>query len=234
MARTLAWGARGRSFKSSHPDMLYFYMEEIITQTGNMDSSEEITDNISETTSSESIEQEKANIIDRIRDKCGIEKDNIVRGLKRSALIAGVVTVMLTSSGCFSSEPYNPFLSNSPEQALAAENVVPEISQDQGYVIEKEMVESTEMEEVWNRALEFWPNSRFNEAKEYFFEEARKYSEIYPKYSPELLLPTFLSVAMTESNGGNDLGPNYVGARGWFQVIPDFHLSDFNATHEKN
>ena len=164
--------------------------------------------------------EKKGEITSRIRDKVGIG-DRAKRGLQKGILVMGAAFAILCATACDpkmdSSDPFN-----SSNQVMASENLAGE----------KDLTESPEMEEIWNRAIEFWPNTKLKGVKEDFFREAKKYSEIYPDYSAELLLPTFISVSMTESNGGNNLGPNpYSDARGWFQVVPYWHLGDFNATH---
>ncbi len=174
------------------------------------------------------LKDKKQSIIDRIGEKLGIEKDAAKRAFRKGVLVASAVFALISASACTKTvEPFDLWSDSnvSQSQVMAFEN----------NPSEKEVTESPELEEIWNRAIEFWPEARFEEVKEKFFVEAKKYSEIYPKYSPELLLPIFLSVAMTESNGGNNLGPNqYSGARGWFQVIPEYHLDEFNVAHGKN
>jgi len=166
--------------------------------------------------------KDKGSILERIRAKVGLERDKIARDLKRTALIITVVGALVLG-GCSSPELSDPF--KAPTQQVFASDSIS---------LEKEVKDSPEMVEVWDRVLDFWPNARFDETKEYFFKEAYKYSEQYPQYSPELLLTVFTSIAMTESNGGEQLGPNaYSGASGWFQVVPGFHLGEFNEAHGK-
>lgn len=163
--------------------------------------------------------RKKVEITSRIREKVGIG-DRLKRATQKGILVAAAAFAILSASACGKMDSSDPF--NSSSQVMASENLPSE----------KDLTESPEMEEIWNRAIEFWPDTKLKWVKEDFFREAKKYSEIYPNYTPELLLPTFIAVSMTESNGGNNLGPNpYSDARGWFQVVPYWHLGEFNAAH---
>lgn len=89
------------------------------------------------------------------------------------------------------------------------------------------------LNEIWNKAVAFWPNTNLEQAKTYLYREAMRYAgDPYPEVlglSPREYLAAFISIVMTESNGGKDLGPNPMsGARGWFQVVPRFHLKEYN------
>jgi hypothetical protein len=99
--------------------------------------------------------------------------------------------------------------------------------------VEKSGVESN-LEQIWNTATkEFWTDSNLEIAKNHFLEQAAIYStEDYKRVlglSEEETLALFISISMTESYGGANRGPNEIsGARGWFQVIPDQHLWQYN------
>jgi hypothetical protein len=90
------------------------------------------------------------------------------------------------------------------------------------------------MEEIWDKATRYWPETNIKFAKEYFFKHAQdyfddQYNEILG-LSEEEYLALFISIAMVESNGGTKLEPHSIsGARGWFQVIPKYHLNEYNA-----
>lgn len=169
---------------------------------------------------------EKENIFRGIRDKLGI--DGLEgRRLRHLACIASVTTMMFAASCTkVGAGLIDPFVDNTPKVEL--------VSNIEG----KEMVtrekDQTSLENIWEKAKSFWPNTRLEDGKEYLFEQAEKYSQMYPQYSKELLLSVFTSIAMTESNGGIHMEPNYVGARGWFQVIPLWHLNEYNLQHGTN
>jgi len=89
------------------------------------------------------------------------------------------------------------------------------------------------LNEVWNKAVMFWPNTNLEQAKTYLYREARRYAgEPYPEVlglTPREYLAAFVSIVMTESNGGTNIHANpHSGARGWFQVVPRFHLGEYN------
>lgn len=89
------------------------------------------------------------------------------------------------------------------------------------------------MQEVWDRAVTYWPETNLKYAKEYFLAQANEYAkDQYNEIlglSKEQYLALFISIAMAESNGGTNRGPNRIsGASGWFQVIPKYHLSEYN------
>lgn len=89
------------------------------------------------------------------------------------------------------------------------------------------------LNEIWNKAVVFWPNTNLEQAKPYLYAEARRYAgEQYEEVlglSPKEYLAAFISVVMTESNGGTRIETNpYSGARGWFQIVPTFHLHEYN------
>jgi hypothetical protein len=89
------------------------------------------------------------------------------------------------------------------------------------------------LNEVWNKAVMFWPNTNLEQAKTYLYREARRYAgEPYPEVlglNPREYLAAFISIVMTESNGGRNIETNpQSGARGWFQVVPRFHLEEYN------
>ena len=89
------------------------------------------------------------------------------------------------------------------------------------------------LNEVWNKAVAFWPNTNLEKGKTYLYREARRYAgEPYPEVlglSQKEYLAAFISIVMTESNGGTNIEINpKSGARGWFQVVPRFHLREYN------
>lgn len=89
----------------------------------------------------------------------------------------------------------------------------------------------TEMDAVWERAVDYWSDSDLEKGRQYLYEQAIKYfnddaNEIF-KLSKKEYLALFLSIVMTESYGGTILGPSSSNALGWFQVIPRFHLEDY-------
>jgi hypothetical protein len=98
------------------------------------------------------------------------------------------------------------------------------------------------MEEIWQKAAnEYWPDTNLTIAKEYFFKQAKEYTkDRYNKkklhLTKEQYLALFISIAMTESYGGVNRGPNqFSGACGWFQVVPKYHLGEYNDyAREKN
>lgn len=89
---------------------------------------------------------------------------------------------------------------------------------------------------IWNNAIEYWPHTKIKENKEVFYQQVEKYynDELNnnPKLSRKELLSIFLSVAMTESNGGLKKESPISGAIGWYQLIPRWkHLEDFNSAN---
>jgi hypothetical protein len=99
----------------------------------------------------------------------------------------------------------------------------------------------TEMDVVWEKALHYWPDSNLKHAKPYFYEQAELYfnddANKILKLSKREYLALFVSISMAESAGGVEefLGPHPIsGARGWFQVIPEFHLKDYYEQVQKS
>jgi hypothetical protein len=89
------------------------------------------------------------------------------------------------------------------------------------------------LNEIWNKAVAFWPNTNLEKAKTYLYREARRYAgDPYPEVlglSPKEYLAAFISIVMTESNGGTNIQTNpRSGAKGWFQIVPRFHLREYN------
>jgi hypothetical protein len=89
------------------------------------------------------------------------------------------------------------------------------------------------LNEIWNKAVAFWPNTNLEKAKTYLYREAKRYAgDPYPEVlglSPKEYLAAFISIVMTESNGGINTETNpKSGAKGWFQVVPRFHLREYN------
>jgi hypothetical protein len=106
---------------------------------------------------------------------------------------------------------------------------IPEAKEDE------EEVDSIEasLNEIWNKAVVFWPNTNLEQAKTYLYREARRYAgDPYPEVlglSPKEYLAAFVSIVMAESNGGTNIQTNpKSGAKGWFQVVPRFHLGEYN------
>lgn len=164
----------------------------------------------------EVVEKSFADRVQDLRDSIG---SKVAREGRKAALLASVVMLGI-SAACGPVEAWevNSNTATSKEKSAFVLN----------QRIEKEMQEPSE--EVWSRALEFWPNTELANAKQSFFEQADKYSQQFPQYSKEIFLALFTSIAMTESNGGTNLYNPYTGASGWFQVIPTFHLGEYNNT----
>lgn len=101
--------------------------------------------------------------------------------------------------------------------------------------------ESTDksVEEILNKAVQYWPETNIKYVKEVFIQQADKYyndeNNINPKLSRAELAALFVSVAMTESNGGIYKESQISGALGWYQLVPQWrHLEDYNAVHGTN
>jgi hypothetical protein len=99
--------------------------------------------------------------------------------------------------------------------------------------------ENQYMEEVWNRAVENWPDSKLNINREILLKEAEKYFNDEHNQrlglSADHYLALFIAVAITESYGGKYVINKDSGALGWYQLIPKWrHLEDFNALHGTN
>lgn len=154
--------------------------------------------------------------IQDLKDKIG---NKAIREGKRIALLASVLMVGLSAAcGPIEAWEVNPSTQNvnNEKPALVLNPYVEKDNQDS-------------LEDIWNKAIGFWSNTELSSAKESFFRQAQKYSEEYPQYSKDTLLALFTSIAMTESNGGVNLYNSYSGASGWFQVIPTFHLGEYNS-----
>lgn len=104
----------------------------------------------------------------------------------------------------------------------------------------KEAQETPEQEKgidaVWNKAVEYWPDTKIKENKEIFYDQVDRYfkdeTNVNPKLTRRELLSIFISVAMVESNGGLDKRSPISGAVGWYQLIPRWkHLQSFNSIH---
>jgi hypothetical protein len=94
-------------------------------------------------------------------------------------------------------------------------------------------------EEILNKAVQYWPETNIKYAKEVFIQQADKYyndeNNTNPKLSRAELAALFVSVAMTESNGGIYKESQDSGALGWYQLVPQWrHLEDYNAVHGTN
>lgn len=184
-----------------------------------------VTKNIADET------EKPKSIVEQIKEKLEIP-DRLILKRKRLALIA-VATSMFFTSACtkIGANLEDPFSRNDP-------NVEEVNRMDTKGLSQTEQKESS-LEEIFERATKYWPHTRLEDGKQYLIEEAEKYSTMYPQYSKELLLAVFTSVSMTESNGGIFLDSNVGGdpnmsAKGWFQVIPYWHLNDFNLLNSKN
>jgi hypothetical protein len=103
----------------------------------------------------------------------------------------------------------------------------------------KDSKDSTEMDVIWNRALQQWPDSKLANNKEVFFQEASRYFEDQGNnrigLTREQYLSLFISIAITESHGGLYTRNENSGALGWYQLIPKWrHLEDYNDLHGTN
>lgn len=97
--------------------------------------------------------------------------------------------------------------------------------------VERDASESS-VDEIWQKAKEFWPNSNLELAKSYLTKQAEQYyndpHNQNLKLTKEEYLSLFISIVMAESAGGLVLGPSSSNALGWFQVIPKYHLHQYN------
>jgi hypothetical protein len=94
-------------------------------------------------------------------------------------------------------------------------------------------------EEILNKAEQYWPETKIGNFKDVFINEADRYyndkNNINPKLSRAELAALFVSVAMTESNGGLLKASSESGALGWYQIVPQWqHLENYNAEHGTN
>jgi hypothetical protein len=95
---------------------------------------------------------------------------------------------------------------------------------------------AVEMEDVWNKVINTWPDSKFAQNKNVFFQEVERY---YQDPANERLnldkqtyLAIFTAVAATESHGGLYTENLNSGALGWYQLVPQWrHLEDYNEVH---
>ncbi len=174
---------------------------------------------------------QKEVVLRRIRDTLGV-REKVARTRQRFALIVAASALFLSASCTkIGANLEDPFLDNNPK--------IEEVNRAESKSIESTEDIEVSLEKIWDRALRYWPHTRLEDGGEYLFEQARRYSEMYPQYSKELLLGVFTSIAMTESNGGIYLDANTGGnpdmvAKGWFQVVPYWHIDDFNSTHGTN
>lgn len=104
-----------------------------------------------------------------------------------------------------------------------------------------------DVQEVLNRAVEMWPESKFGEFRNVFFNQVNEYHKKALQFNPNItkseLLAVFLSVARAESKGGIykeilHKDPNIPENRyavGWYQIVPKWeHLERFNTATGKN
>ena len=106
-------------------------------------------------------------------------------------------------------------------------------------ILEGKENKDTQTKEILNRAIQYWPDTNIKFLKDVFINEANKYyNDEYntnPKLSKAELTAIFISVAMTESNGGIFKESPYSGAVGWYQLIPQWkHLENYNNAHNTN
>jgi hypothetical protein len=95
---------------------------------------------------------------------------------------------------------------------------------------------AVEMEDVWNKVINTWPDSKFAQNKNVFFQEVERY---YQDPANERLnldkqtyLAIFTAIAATESHGGLYTENLNSGALGWYQLVPQWrHLEDYNEVH---
>lgn len=116
------------------------------------------------------------------------------------------------------------------------------VLESNGKVIESENetsqddIKEVSLDAVWNRAVNFWPETNLINVKDTFYKEAEKFynaeTNNNPKLTKEELMSLFISVAMVESNGGKEKKSDISGALGWYQLVPKWkHLESYNATH---
>jgi hypothetical protein len=95
---------------------------------------------------------------------------------------------------------------------------------------------TVEMEDVWNKVISTWPDSKFAQNKDVFYQEVEKY---YQDPANERLnldrqtyLAIFTAIAAVESHGGLYTENSNSGALGWYQLVPQWrHLEDYNKLH---
>jgi hypothetical protein len=85
-------------------------------------------------------------------------------------------------------------------------------------------------QEVWRKTQTYWPKSRFRGNEKVFREQLEKYKGAFGLNQAQLL-SLFVSVAMTESQGGVEKYNAVSGALGWYQVVPQAgHITQYNDT----
>ncbi len=88
-----------------------------------------------------------------------------------------------------------------------------------------------QVKEIWNKANELWPHTKFKDYEADYQKQIEKYSGSFG-LSDSQLLTLFLSVALVESQGGNEKKNTSSGAIGWYQIIPAAgHIKEYNDTH---
>jgi hypothetical protein len=95
---------------------------------------------------------------------------------------------------------------------------------------------SVEMDEVWNRVINRWPDSKFAENKDVFYQEVERYYQDPANrrlnIDKQTYLAIFTAIAATESHGGLYTENYNSGALGWYQLVPKWrHLEDYNQLH---
>lgn len=98
-----------------------------------------------------------------------------------------------------------------------------------------ENLETVEMDpqvkEIWNKAIKLWPHTKFKFHQADYQKQIETYTGSFDLSDLELL-SLFLSVALVESQGGNEKKNTSSGAIGWYQIIPAAgHIKDYNDTH---
>ena len=106
-------------------------------------------------------------------------------------------------------------------------------------ILERKENKNKESKEILNKAIQYWPDTNIKLFKDVFINEADKYYNdeynINLKLSKAELTAIFVSVAMTESNGGIFKESPSSGAVGWYQLVPQWeHLENYNNTHNTN
>jgi hypothetical protein len=95
---------------------------------------------------------------------------------------------------------------------------------------------AVEMEDVWNKVINTWPDSKFAQNKNVFFQEVERYyrdpANERLNLDKQTYLAIFTAVAATESHGGLYTENLNSGALGWYQLVPQWrHLEDYNEVH---
>ena len=101
-------------------------------------------------------------------------------------------------------------------------------------LVAKEVETEPSVKEVWEKTLTLWPDSKFKGQQAEYQKQIEKYQGSF-ELTDAQLLSLFLSVAMTESGGGQELYNPSTGARGWYQLIPEAkHLEHYKEELARN